>query len=91
VFWDVMKRKFVVSCGYFGTTYQSGFPEKSVTTNLRCITSQKSEDLKTIFCVKIKATRKTNEYITFIKISVTLMQLLLHVETEFASELLAVG
>ena len=59
LFWDVTLRRMVVIYRGFGTTYvshiqgwsftlkmeQTGFPETSVNTNLRHVTSQKSEGL----------------------------------------------
>jgi len=42
LFSDVTQSRLVVSCHVSGPT---GFPETSVTANLRCVTSQKSESL----------------------------------------------
>jgi len=45
-FWDVRQRRLVVCYRRFGTIYRVGIvrcPETSVTTNLLCATSQKSE------------------------------------------------
>jgi hypothetical protein len=54
--WGVMLHGLVASCGRFGNTYRSllqvhsrwdpvGVPSTSPTTNLRCTTSQKSENI----------------------------------------------
>jgi len=57
IFWDVTKRRLVVSYRRFETNPESHFPawplktgpigclEKSLTTNLRFVTSHKSEDV----------------------------------------------
>ena len=55
LFWDVTQSRVAVSYRRFGTTYlphlqcslevgTDRLPEKLVNTNLRCVTSQKSED-----------------------------------------------